>query len=128
MESKNLNALLQGRILLLETSAEEDEHITWVELSLQDEIKPPYPFRTDHYAMKGMSPYANSCKPEDAAFKLRTSVFLKSDINNEYEPSYDNVGDYILIESMSELLEYLEMHNMNLNDFVDSSSIEGYPL
>lgn len=128
MENKNLNALLQGRILLLETSADEDEHITWIELSLQDEIKPKYPFRTEHYAMKGMSPYANSCKPEDAAFKLRISIFLRTDIENEYDPSYDGVGDYIFIESLDKLLDYLKLRNINLHEFVDSSKVEGYPL
>lgn len=128
MENKNLNALLQGRILLLEIRSKDDEHITWVELSLQDEMKPNYPFRTDNYAMIGASSYANFCRPEDAAFKLRTSTFLMSDIENECDPSYDRVGDYIFIESLDKLIGYLIINNINLNDFIDSSKVDEYPL
>lgn len=128
MESNNLNALLKGRTLLLEIKSDDSEYRTWIELSLQNAMKPKHPFRTDNYAMISTSPYTNPCKLEDAAFKLRISKFLASDIENEYDPSYDGVGDYIFIESPEKLLEQLKLNNISLCDFVDSSKVEEYPL
>ncbi|WP_225975673.1 hypothetical protein [Kosakonia cowanii] len=124
----NLNKLLSGKTLLKEISPLMPEYRTWVEISLTDELKPSYPFRVDDYAMIGRSPYANQCNKEDAKFKIRISSFLESDIDNEYDPSYDYVGKYETIASLNQLEIKLSDLQVSLEEFIDSSEDDEYPL
>lgn len=82
MKNKNIDALLRGRTLLLEITHDDVGYRTWIELSLQHNLRPDYPFRTGSYAMLENSPYSNCCVLDIAAFKLRKSSFLASDIEN----------------------------------------------
>lgn len=124
----NLNKLLSGKILLKEIIPLIPGYRTWVEISLIDELKPSYPFRVDEYAMIGCSPYANECSKDEAKFKLRISSFLASDIDNEYDPSYDHVGKYEIIVSLNELQTRLSTLHINLEQFISSSEDDEYPL
>lgn len=124
----NLNKLLSGKILLKEISPLMSGYRTWVEISLIDELKPAYPFRVDEYAMIGRSPYANECSKDEAKFKLRISSFLASDIDNEYDPSYEHVGKYEIIVSLNELQTRLSTLHVNLEQFINSSEDDEYPL
>ncbi|WP_234300454.1 hypothetical protein [Rahnella aceris] len=128
MKNKSIDALLRGRTLLLEITSDNETYRAWIELSLQDKLKPSYPFRTDSYAMLGHSPYSGYCDLDSAAFKLRKSSFLASDIENEFDPSYDGVENYIEINTLDELNKYLDDNNLSLDDFVDSSDVDDYPL
>ncbi|EOS9081167.1 hypothetical protein ACQEOJ_000927, partial [Shigella flexneri] len=98
------------------------------EISLIDELKPSYPFRLEEYAMIGHSPYANECNKDEAKFKLRISSFLASDIDNEYDPSYDYVGKYEIIASLNELKTRLSTLHVNLEQFINSSEDDEYTL
>ncbi|EHL2022076.1 hypothetical protein K2C98_002882 [Shigella flexneri] len=124
----NLNTLLSGKVLLKEISPLMPGYRTWIEISLIDELKPSYPFRLDEYAMIGHSPYANECNKDEAKFKLRISSFLASDIDNEYVPSYDYVGKYEIIASLNELKTRLSTLHVNLEQFINSSEDDEYPL
>lgn len=124
----NLDILLSGKCLFKEINPLKDGCKTWVELSLQDNLKPVYPFRTEPYAMIGQASYANKCNKDKARFKLRVSSFLASDIENEYDPSYDFVGKYECIDSLDELGVYLKNIGLELDDFIDSSKDDEYPL
>ncbi|MEX2940817.1 hypothetical protein [Serratia fonticola] len=124
----NLDILLSGKCLLKEINSLKDDCRTWVEISLQDNLKPIYPFRTEPYAMVGKSSYANKCDKDEAKFKIRVSSFLSSDIENEYDPSYDFVGKYENIDSLEELDTYLDSIGLKLDDFIDSSRDDEYPL
>ncbi|XUA20895.1 hypothetical protein ACQVA2_09105 [Citrobacter sp. OP27] len=128
MKNKSIDALLRGRVLLLEITPDNETCRAWIELSLQDRLKPPYPFRTDDYAILGRSPYSGYCELDSAVFKLRKSSFLVSDIENEFDPSYDGAENYIEIHSLDELNKYLDDNNLYLEDFVDSSDVDDYPL
>ncbi|WP_249357062.1 hypothetical protein [Citrobacter sp. wls827] len=128
MKHKNIDYLLRGRTLLLEVASDSIDYRTWVELSLLDELKPIYPFRTDNYAMLGNSTYSNYCEYDMAAFKLRKSSFLVSDIENDYDPSYDMVGDYIKLNTVDDLIKYLDENKLSIDDFIDSSHVDDYPL
>ncbi|QTF10886.1 hypothetical protein HC231_19565 [Brenneria izadpanahii] len=105
-----------------------DDYRSWIELSLQDDLKPSYPFRTEPGAMLGGSPYSNSCNESDAKFKLRVSHFLAEDIENGLDPSYDRVGNYIYFYSIDELMEQLSKYGIELKDCVDLNKVNDYPL
>ena len=124
----NLKRLLSGKILLKEISPLMPGYRKWAEISLIDELKPSYPFRVDEYAMRGHSPYSNVCSKDEAKFKLRISSFLASDIDNEYDPSYDHVGKYEIIASLNELQIRLSILHVNLEQFINSSEDDEYPL
>ncbi|WP_245956763.1 hypothetical protein [Edaphovirga cremea] len=128
MKHESIDSLLRGRTLLLEVAPEDADYRTWIELSLQDELKPAYPFRTDSYAMLGNSPYSNHCDHNIAAFKLRKSSFFASDIENDFDTSYDKVGSYIKLNTLDELIKYLSENKLLIDDFTDSSNIDDYPL
>ncbi|CAI3949171.1 unnamed protein product [Commensalibacter communis] len=61
-----MNMLLSGKNLVLQSKSEATDYITWLELSLQDQLKPIYPLRTDNYAMLGHSKYHYICPIERA--------------------------------------------------------------
>ncbi|WP_240503876.1 hypothetical protein [Lonsdalea iberica] len=128
MESKNLINLLQGKILIKEFNGGDDDYRSWIELSLQDNLRPSYSFRTEPGAMLGGSPYANSCNESDAKFKLRVSHFLAEDIENELDPSYDRVGSYTYLDSIDELMKQLSKYGVELKDFIDINKVDDYPL
>lgn len=128
MKHKNIDYLLRGRTLLLEVASGSIDYRTWVEVSLVDELKPIYPFRADSYAMLGNSPYSNYCDYDSAVFKLRKSSFLVSDIENNFDPSYDMVGNYIKLNTVDDLIRYLDENKLSIDNFVDSSHVDDYPL
>ncbi|WP_312605766.1 hypothetical protein, partial [Kosakonia cowanii] len=68
------------------------------------------------------------CNKEDAKFKIRISSFLESDIDNEYDPSYDYVGKYETIASLNQLEIKLSDLQVSLEEFIDSSEDDEYPL
>lgn len=125
---KNTILLLRGRTLLKELKLDNGEYRAWLEISLKDDLKPAYPFRIEPYAMIGQSPYSNICDESNAKFKVRISYFLAEDIANSFDPSYDEVGKYINLNSMEELFDYLIKNNFKLDDFIDSSDADDYPL
>ncbi|OCT25987.1 hypothetical protein A6E19_10530 [Pseudomonas putida] len=100
----------------------------WIELSLQDHLIPTYPFRVEPYSMIGQSPYANQCRIEDARFKIRLNIFNIEEIEQDLDPSYDRLGNFKILESVDELMEFLNENNLTLEDFIDASSVEEYPL
>ena len=100
----NLNTLLSGKVLLKEISPLMPGYRTWIEISLIDELKPSYPFRLDEYAMIGHSPYANECNKDDY------------------------VGKYEIIASLNELKTRLSTLHVNLEQFINSSEDDEYPL
>ncbi|EHB41267.1 hypothetical protein SEENIN0B_01118 [Salmonella enterica subsp. enterica serovar Infantis str. SARB27] len=63
-----------------------------------------------------------------AAFKLRKSSFLASDIENYFDPSYEMVGNYIKLNTIDDLIIYLGENKLSIDDFVDSSQVDDYPL
>lgn len=128
MENGNILKLLQGKTLIKEIAERGDEYRSWIELSLQDNLKPDYPFRTEPGAMLGSSPYSRLCNGLDAKFKLRASHFLAEDIENELDPSYDRVGDYIFFDSADELIEQISKYEVEIDDFVDANKVDDYPL
>ncbi|ENX5421858.1 TPA: hypothetical protein SMP81_003766 [Proteus mirabilis] len=128
MNDKNIIVLLKGKTLLKELSLNDEEYRAWLEIVLQDKVKPAYPFRTEPNAMIGHSPYSNICDESKAKFKVRTSYFLTSDIENGFDPSYDRVGKYIYLSSIDELFNYLNAKNLKVDDFIDSSMDDDYPL
>lgn len=128
MNDKNIIFLLKGKTLLKELSLNDEEYIAWLEIVLQDKVKPAYPFRTEPNAMIGHSPYSNICDESEAKFKVRTSYFLTSDIENGFDSSYDRVGKYIYLSSIDELFNYLNAKNLKFDDFIDSSMDDDDPL
>ena len=128
MTKNNIMLLLQGQSLLKEIDSERDEYRAWVEVALQDDFKPAYPFRTEPYAMIGHSAYFNSCHESEAKFKIRTVYFLRDDIENNYDPCYDQVGEYIKLNSIDILISYLQDHGLQLDYFLPSSIVDDYPL
>ncbi|MCG8709102.1 hypothetical protein JHU04_002334 [Brenneria sp. 4F2] len=107
---------------------ENTDDRAWIELSLQDELKPSHPFRTEPGSMLGHSPYANLCNESVARFKLRTSYFLAKEIECGLDPSYDRVGSYIYLNSQDELIAKLSTYSLGLNDFIDANKTDDYPL
>jgi len=127
-KQSNIDLLLRGKTLLKEISIRDPSKRQWIELSLQDELKPSYPFRTEPYAMLGHAKYSNKCNIEDAKFKLRVSSFLAEDIENGYDPSYDEVGEYEYYDSIAKLEERLINYHVGLDGFMDASQDDEYPL
>ncbi|MFJ9989409.1 hypothetical protein ACIQSO_01625 [Pseudomonas putida] len=128
MTSKNLENLLKGKTLLKEVKPETLKDRAWIELSLQDHLIPTYPFRAEPYSMIGHSPYTNQCRIEDARFKTRLNIFNIEEIEQDLDPSYDRLGNFKTLESVDELMEFLNENNLTLEDFIDASSVEEYPL
>lgn len=128
MKYKNIDNLLRGRMFLLEVASGSIDYRTWIEVSLVDELKPIYPSRTDSYAMPGNSPYSNYCDYDRTAFKLRKSSFLASDIENDFDPSYDMVENHIKLNTVDDLIRYLDENKLSIDKFVDSSHVDDYPL
>jgi len=126
--TKNIELLLKGKILLKEIEPESNKFRTWIEILLQDDLQPAYPMRTEPYAMLGHSKYQNTCNPDKARFKVRVASFLVSDIENDFDPSYDWVSDFQHINSTEELKDYLKKYNLNIEDFSDASFDDEYPL
>lgn len=123
-----IRTLLQGQTLVYEITSDTPQCRAWVELSLQDHLIPTYPFRAEPYSMIGHSPYANQCRIEDARFKTRLNIFNAEEIEQDLDPSYDRLGDFKTLESVDELMEFLNENNLTLEDFIDASSVEEYPL
>ncbi|WP_323868505.1 hypothetical protein [Xenorhabdus szentirmaii] len=125
---QKIDLLLSGKILLKEIKSPHEDYRTWIDVSLLDNLKPSYPFRTEPYAMLSLSNFSKRYELSKAKFKLRTASFLCSDIENQFDPNYDNVGNYIIINSLEELEAYLVSFNLNINDFTDTSYDDDYPL
>ncbi len=53
---------------------------------------------------------------------------LASDIENKYDPSYDYVGEYEIIVSLNEFQTRLSTLHVNLEQFINSSEDDEYPL
>ena len=124
---KSLEKLLKGRILVKELFDTTKEKRKWIEIKLHPDCKPSYPFRLPPNSMIGGSPYICAASKQSAKFKLRFSSFNSIDIENEYDPSYDGVGDYIDLPSVEELDNYLQEMSLSLDDFSDSSETQ-YPM
>lgn len=123
-----IKALLQGQTLIYEIKSYTPQYRAWIELSLQDHLIPTYPFRVEPYSMIGHSPYANQCHIEDARFKIRLNIFNAEDIEQDLDPSYDRLGNFKTLDSADELMDFLNENNLTPEDFIDTSSVEDYPL
>lgn len=123
----NIDLLLKGSILVRELPDASEDTRTWIEVMVDRDDIPPYPFRTPPYAMTHLSPYLPSAESKTAKFKVRISTFNASDIENNLDPSYDQIGTYRVCETLDDLVEYLSQHMVSIDDFVCSSSTE-YPL
>ena len=128
----NTQLLLTGCILIKEITSDQDKKnglIRWAEISLYGgKEKRNYFFRVDNYAMLKGSSYFRELDAKNALFRTRISSFLKSDIDNEYDPSYGGVGNYTEVVGISNLEVLLQENGLEINQFVDSSSIDSYPL
>lgn len=127
VDSRKFKKLLQGEILVKELASENPLERKWIEIKLSENSQASYPFRTPPNAMLGGSEFRPVCAPENASFKIRCAIFLKSDVDNGFDPNYDKVGLYIDISSVSDLNEFLERERLNLEEFVDSGSTD-YPM
>ncbi|HGM5580209.1 TPA: hypothetical protein ACKP22_001888 [Pseudomonas putida] len=78
--------------------------------------------------MIGRSRHANQCRTEDARFKTRLNTFNAEDIEQALDPSYDRVGSFRALESIDELRVFLSENSLVLEDFVDASDVDEYPL
>ncbi len=123
-----IKTLLQGRTLVSEIKSDTPQSRTWIELSLQDHLIPAYPLRTEPYSMIGHSPYADQCRIEETRFKARLNTFNAEDIEQALDPSYDRVGSFRALESIAELKVFLSKNSLVLEDFVDASDVDEYPL
>lgn len=124
--SQNIDKLLKGRILVKEVSAPSSEKRTWIEVALHSEDLPAYPFRTEPYAMTSASPYRPMADVQ-SRFKVRTSTFDAEEIRQGYDPSYEEVGDYEVVDSLQRLETYLAIRGIAIDDMADSAQTE-YPL
>jgi hypothetical protein len=117
--------LLKGVVLVKEVAAPASRR-AWIEVALHDEDMPAYPLRTPPYAMTSISPFQLHASPE-SRFKVRTSSFDAEEIRQGLDPSYDDVGVYVVVDSLQALNAYLAERGVALNDFVESSQTD-YPL
>lgn len=123
-----IRTILQGQTLVYEIKSDTPKCRAWIELSLQDHLIPAYPFRAEPYSMIGHSPYTNQCRIEDARFKTRLNIFNIEEIEQDLDPSYDRLGNFKTLESVDELMEFLNNNNLTLEKFIDTSSVEEHPL
>ncbi|WP_046226999.1 hypothetical protein [Paenibacillus dauci] len=128
MITQSLELLLKGKILLKEITPVDANSITWMEVRLQSGCLPAYPLRTEPGAMIAFSPYQPSVTIEQACFQVRQASFDRADIEDELEPSYDRVGEYIQIANWQDLQEYLGHYDLMIDDFIDSRHVDKYPL
>ena len=124
--SSNREKLLKGRILVKELVTSTPERRSWIEVALHEDDLSEYPLRTPPYAMNSVSPYVVEASPA-SRFKVRTSSFDAEEIRQGYDPSYDDVGEYEMVESLRQLQAYLAKRGVALDDLVESSLTE-YPL
>ena len=117
--------LLKGAVLVTETAAPASRR-AWIEVALHHEDVPPYPLRTPPYAMTSISPFRRQASP-NSRFKVRTSSFDADEIRHGLDPSYDDVGVYVVVDSLQALNAYLAERGVALDDFVESSQTD-YPL
>ena len=98
----------------------------WIEVALHREDMPPHTLRTPPYAMTSISPFRQHASP-DSRVKVRTSSFDADEIRQGLDPSYDDVGVYVVVGSLQALNAYLAERGVALDDFVESSQTD-YPL
>lgn len=120
-----IKKLLKGAVLVTGVAAPASRR-AWIEVALHDEDMPAYPLRTPPYAMTSISPFQLHASPE-SRFKVRTSSFDAEEIRQGLDPSYDDVGVYVVVDSLQALNAYLAERGVALNDFVESSQTD-YPL
>ncbi|BDR55773.1 hypothetical protein [Xylocopilactobacillus apis] len=126
-DCKILDLLLKGNSVIKEIPSNNPDDVMWLEISLQDDLKPTYSFRRDHYARVEPN-FFNSCPIEKAKFKLRESAFIRSDLEQGFDPSYERVGQFFYLNSLAELEDYLKNRNLDLDRFQSVSEVELYPL
>ena len=117
--------LFKGAVLVTETAAPASRR-AWIEVALHDDDLPPHPLRTPPYAMTSISPFQQQASP-DCRFKVRKSSFDADEIRQDLDPSYDDVGVYVVVGSFQALNAYLAERGVALDDFVESSQSD-YPL
>lgn len=122
----NVDRLLQGCILVKELSPPSPTRRVWIEVALHDDDVPAYPLRTPPYSMTSTSPFKQRANPE-SRFKVRASSFDAEEIRQGYDPSYDGVEEYKVIESLQRLKAYLADRGVAIDDLVESS-LTDYPL
>lgn len=122
----SVDRLLKGHIMVTEVAPPAPGKRTWIEVALHEDDLPDYPFRKPPYAMTSGSRFEGKASPE-SRFKVRISTFKANDIEKGYDPSYDNVGDYIVLSNINEVASYLASHGSSIDKLVESSTTE-YPL
>ena len=121
-----LRELLQGRTLVRERIATDPGERTWIEIRLTRGARPAYPLRTPPHAMLGNSKFQPACPPEQASFELRYATFSRADIEQAFDPNYDQVGEYIHIPSVTALKDFLAREQLDIEDFIDAGATD-YP-
>ena len=111
--------LLKGQILVRKLPA-PPSRARWLEVGLHHDDMPPHPLRTPPYAMTSISPFQQQAT-RDSRFKVRTSSFDADEIRQGLDPSYDDVGVYVVVGSYEALNAYLAERGVALDDFVESS-------
>lgn len=118
--------LLKGRILVKEVPPSIEGRRAWIEIQVHDEDVPDYPLRKPPYAMISESPFTYKANSK-CRFQVRRSSFDADEIRLGYDPSYDDVGEYRIIESLDCLIEHLESQGVSIDEFIDSTDSD-YPL
>lgn len=127
VDMHSLDRVLSGRIVVCEVASDVAGKRRWLQLQLQDVSRPSYPLRTPPNAMLGLAAFWPSVAKENARFKLRTSDFDAEDVASGMDPSYDGVGEYVEFESYADLVAWLRIQGVCLEEFVDSAGTD-YPL
>ncbi len=123
--SNNIDKLLKGHILVKEIPPSSAKR-TWIEVALHEDDVPAYPLGTPPYSMTSMSPYQKKASLE-SRFQVRISSFDPEEIQQGFDPSYEDVGEYEVINSLQHLMAYLGNQRVTIDEFVESSATE-YPL
>lgn len=123
--ASTLDKLLKGCIFVKELPAPASKR-TWIEVALHDEDIPSYPLRTPPYSMTSGSQFLQQADPQ-SRFKVRISSFDAEEIRQGFDPSYDDVGEYVVVESVQGLTAHLAERGVALDELVESSKTE-YPL
>ncbi|BDR57679.1 hypothetical protein [Xylocopilactobacillus apicola] len=82
-EWKTLDLLLKGNSVIKEIPSNNPDDVMWLEISLQDDLKPTYQFRHDYYARVELN-FFNSCPIEKAKsiYKIRFKTRILSELVN----------------------------------------------
>lgn len=122
----NLEKILTGRILVLEIPSKNPKKRKWIEILLHHDDLPSYPLRVPPHGTTSLSEYQSKASL-NSRFKFRKCSFNADDIEQGYDPSYEGVEEYHIVETYEKLNEVLIANGVEIENFVDSLASD-YPL